>query len=191
MRRSISEEDARRKWPLLQYASWHWIKFLVDSLTGSHREIIIAVIQSAVNLLESGLSLMTWVESLYTFPVDSFAGQLERLKEICQAAPIFSGFSDTDPGRLCAAMLELTTDVLEVHQEWGKILLTNPCEIWVDVAIFSNSRFFVNTKAGSAKSMAPKLIDLATSETQSPLFSVSRHSADSKTLAVLGIFPNS
>jgi hypothetical protein len=141
------------------------------------------------NYLERGLSVMAWVETLYTLAYDGLQAKLEAL--ISRSEDLAKALKGSQPQvrQLLHEINEMMGDISQLDADWNQTLLTTPCEIWGDVTIFAKSRFLVPTKAGTLESLAPTLAMEDRQGTVKPLFSTSRSSLDAKRLAILSVFP--
>ncbi|KAK3386580.1 hypothetical protein B0H63DRAFT_137964 [Podospora didyma] len=142
--------------------------------------------------MEHKLGVMAWAEALYTMAYDDLSAKLLGLRNKAESLAASSQFGDQakpEMKLLLQDIHDIMVDISGVDTDWTQCLIAAPCEIWGDVTIFSKSKFFVATKAGTLESLAPTL-DVGNCEmAMKPLFSVSRSSMDAKRLGILGIFP--
>ncbi|KAK4031405.1 hypothetical protein C8A01DRAFT_51500 [Parachaetomium inaequale] len=202
MQVKAARPELRQRWPLLGFATLHWIILVLGSIKTSADAPdvteVAQMVQLATDFLNQPLRLMVWIEALYTycaFPADFFVSVREALGSPHPAPPPHRRLT-TQPKEktnLISEIRELVGDLDRVHKTWGKILLKNPAEIWGDVTAFTKSRFMASTRAAVLESLTPRLEIAgkhAVAETITPVFSVSMSSSDATRLGVLSIFPN-
>ncbi|KAE8441834.1 hypothetical protein EG329_004287 [Mollisiaceae sp. DMI_Dod_QoI] len=179
-----------KQWPLLRCASANWINFSLDVLENRvplpRPGPVCDMIQLIQAYLELGLNLMTWIEALFALSGESVS---EKLLELRDRVGSFAVQSISADECLIQEMNDFLTDVCRLDDDWHRTLLESPTEIWGDITIFHQSRFFVSTKAGTMESMVPKLDIGDGGIPVKPTFSMSMSSEDAKQLAVLSVFP--
>lgn len=199
---AASHRTMLEQWPLLRLAT-EWMGLSLDAVHDTNFSItkipeeFLEMTDRASRFLTNRLSLMVWVEAWYSLCTTPYelqqpvAGRFTSLRDRIGNILIQKGL-DMKKEHYLSNLREFINDLIRIHAAWGSVLKRSPHDIWGDVTIFTKSRFFGSTKAGSTQCLAPEMIsgtDTDANKATKPTFSVSMSSADGRELAVLAIFP--
>ena len=203
LRESASKSQVKQAFPFLEYAAVHWIDHL--AFTKSEYRVLepldLKVVRTAFRelsqimskFLSLKLTLMSWVESLYTFAHASLHTTLYAKME---AWSKWDWAQTLDDRNLEQALLEVsirlsgfTDDLKTMHCLWGPTLNKGPHEIWNDITAFTPSPFFTQTAATSVKSIGTTQMR-ESSLSGKPLASISVEAGyEWENLGMLSIWP--
>lgn len=188
--------------PFVKYASLHWIHHLCGTINKLDT-CSIHVISREYKLLEKVVSilskilaiptlLMAWLEFFNTFSEDrpsweglrAWAGWvLDQAK-----APNQDGFNPNFVDT-CQQILEFSSDLESLYQNWSSILMASPEMIWDGITAFNPSKFFATTTATTVKSLASKLSGCEKTS-KKVLCTISELSSDGNLVAILSVWPS-
>ncbi|CZR63552.1 uncharacterized protein PAC_13449 [Phialocephala subalpina] len=190
------------QYPFLGYATLNWLTHLAGSM--KRREIpwsahemtsLTSCFDLLRKLLSLPLNLMVWIEALYTFasdvlqnsPFQIMKARIREMDAVCELWHTVSGTSTSGYTDLIADLQAFAVDIHKMDLGWCSTLAQRPHEIWNDVTVFSQSRFFVTTGAVQKQNLA------ATAHGQGtplrPRFSMSATSVDATQLSVVSVWP--
>jgi hypothetical protein len=184
-----------RQYPFLQYAASFWSYHCREVLrnhpifneppSDDPRRFI----EKVDKFLSMPLSVMTWIEAIYSYP-DGITSILEfhnNLEEL-DARSRESSFEVRLKGIL-TPFSEFAADIFKLNKDWGPALNESPNEVWNNVTIFMPSRFLRQNSAGTLQYIPPHS-EAPGTEALKPLFACSASSPDGFNLGILSIWPN-
>jgi hypothetical protein len=184
-------EDIRARLPFLYYSSTQWIRLwqnIDDQMfkEGFNEKALTEFARHLSAFLEARLTIMVWIETIYTFQgetcIADLTGLADRLQKYSKKFPAL------DLKDLQFNLNAFSADMSKLSLAWAKTLELHPQEIWGDVTVFLESRFLVQTAAASLETLAPQLS--TKSEYHNPLFSTSKSSSEGSKIAILSIYPS-
>jgi hypothetical protein len=196
--KSLSADVLRHRHPFMEYAICHWTKHATDALSNSKfpsdsslsYDKLEKLGDTLEEILTSNLSLMVWIEAIYTYGMSSSLVAISELAEMLakslnlQHRPIPASILKSSK-----EMTDLAVDLKQLRDSWESALLARPHEIWNDVTVFNPSRFFVTSSAANVTYFASEDFD-KTECSKEPLFSTSSNSSDAQLIAKLSIWPS-
>jgi hypothetical protein len=180
--------------PFLSYAASHWSKHMAHEIPccshDSGLEITVSALDHLQAFLTSKLTLMVWVEALYTMvSKERFAAMLRHLHDWSNwAQSNLQPLLDADYDTLPADMHELSNELQNLKVTWDEALTESPEEIWNDVTAFTKSRFFAQTKGTVYNSLAPMPLP-SWDYAEAPLSTISSTFDSGSVVGVLSIWP--
>jgi hypothetical protein len=185
---SASRELIDQRLPLLIYAAPHWTEHFEVAVDES--EDTRDLFELVAKFLTMKLSLMVWVEALYTFSNCYISSCISRIQRLGIALhDRYDSSLKLSIKTLANDISEFAADLANLHNAWHETLTLTPHEIWGDVTLFTPSRFFVGTSASSLEDLAPKA-DRGVGDDSRPMFAISANSRDGQRIAILSIWPS-
>jgi hypothetical protein len=196
---TATEESLNDMLPLCSYATSTWIihldatkcdiSILTDNNDLATKDQLHRLLLRLSTFLSQGLVLMSWIEASYMYGKPPPFHRLNQWLSWAYDLADLHFPDDIDLPRLYDDMGELTRYLMQVHEDWGPKLLSDPGCIWKEATAFTPCRLLPQSAAATVHSLITEEPNSDYLSTQC-LCKVSESTSDGFLVGVLSVWPS-